>query len=609
MKMKKNIYAFIIIVAGLTITSCSDYLDQVPDDVINIDDVFAKRTDVEKYLANVYSYIPEEERVNQNASGIGDELDITFAEYDETYINKGDMTPSKGYRQSWSNYYKGIRSASIFIEKIDECQDPDMTQALKTQYKAEARYLRAFYYFCLFRWYGPFVIMPDKAIASDASLNEMSIPRSTVDECVDYMVAELEKASNEGLPDWYEKATDYGRATIAAAKALEVRILLYAASPLFNGNTNYANFKNQDGTVLVSQIKDVSKWKKAADAAKAFISRYSSRFSLYTEKNEDGTLDPFKSYQYLFLSAWGSNNEVIWAKPSCSYWDFEANSPRFCNGWSGWDPTQNIVDDYFTVNGLPVQSESFADADPTYTEVGTSKNTIGYAQKGTLNMYVNREPRFYASICYDNSVWLATARANTCELYYNGNTGKKSGTRNYSQTGYILRKFNNPAVDWYTSQSVSNRSELIFRLGEIYLNYAEALNESDPGNEDILKYINLIRDRAGVPEYGIGPEQIHLKSDSQDAIRELIHRERRIELAFENHRYFDTKRWLIAENANIHMYGMNVDGTTRDEFNRRKEFETRVFDSKYYLWPIPQDEIYKNKKLVQNPGWQSEDIK
>lgn len=407
------------------------------------------------------------------------------------------------------------------------------------------------------------------------------------------------------MPDWYEESTDYGRATITAARAIQSRLLLYAASPLYNGNTDYANFKDQDGNQLVNQTYSDKKWQDAAKASKAFIDRYTDRFALYTENKEDGSIDPYASYQQLFLTGW--NNEIIWARNNCSFWSFEANAPRFCNGWSGWDPTQNIVDDYFTSKGLPIADEPYADKDPDYTTEGTCATTIGYAPKGTSNMYVNRESRFYVSICFDNSKWVATKNAATCELYFGGNTGHTGKTRNYSTTGYILRKYSNPSVDWKNSQNVSNRQQALFRLAEIYLNYAEALNECEARDVDeVLKYVNKVRERAGLPGYGDGPEFIMLKSKEKEAIRELIRRERRIELAFENHRFYDVRRWKIMEETDKCIYGLNI-FATRPLFYQVIKTEDRPHDFKYYLWPIPQSEIYKNKRLVQNPGWQAID--
>jgi hypothetical protein len=212
-------------------------------------------------------------------------------------------------------------------------------------------------------------------------------------------------------------------------------------------------------------------------------------------------------------------------------------------------------------------------------------------------MYCNREPRFYVGITYNGSTWLNTSSSSgtiTTQFYYTGNSGKQVGGNDYCPTGFCVRK--NCAIgDW----RVGNRAWLLLRLANIYLDYAEALNESSPGNSDIAKYVNLIRERAGVPDLPAGL--------SQDQMRTAIRAERRVELAFEDVRYFDTRRWKIAEQTDGGpLHGMNINsGTSLTDlsFYKRTVFETRVFQKKHYLWPIPQQELNIDKNLVQNTGW------
>lgn len=604
----------------LSLPSCDSFLNQVPDDVISLEAVFSTRKDVERFLNTVYNYIPQEQDPTKGGGPVCDELDFPWPEYEENYINNGAMTPSKGWRQSWSNYYKGIRQAATFISHIDNCTDPNLTAELKRQYKAEARFLRAYYYFNLMRWYGPLVIMPETELNVDAPLEETSIPRSTLDETAQYIYDQLEQACSEGLTDWYYSNIDYGHATQAAARALQVRVLLYAASPLYNGNTDYgkyANFQTSEGTPLISQTYSSEKWTKARNAAKRFLDEYGGRFTLY-KNNDNPHKDPMKDFQYLFLeSDWSKNAEIIFARTNCGFWNLEANAPRFVNGWAGYAPTQNVIDDFYTENGLPIQDTEWADKDADYPdndETGeTCDSPTRYALAGTSLMYANREPRFYASICYDNSRWLAPnsipeEQRVVCELYKGGNTGV-STSRNKATTGYILRKFSNPTVNWKNSQSVSNRHMAIVRLAEIYLNYAEAENECDDRNvETVLHYVNLVRERAGLPGWSMGDKDgcNRLKSTSKEALRKMIQRERRIELAFENHRFFDERRWKIFQEAEKEgIWGMNIN-QTRPTFYTRTLTESRPSEFKYYLWPIPQEELYKNKHIVQNPEWETE---
>jgi starch-binding outer membrane protein, SusD/RagB family len=214
------------------------------------------------------------------------------------------------------------------------------------------------------------------------------------------------------------------------------------------------------------------------------------------------------------------------------------------------------------------------------------------------------------AITFNLSKWINNASNNnggtgsgpiTIQMYKGGNSGVYSG-RNWSRTGYCSRKLVNPS-SIVGPDKIAARTEIIFRLGEMYLNYAEALNEYAPGHADIKKYVNLIRERAGIPQYGAAVNQIP-EPAGQDAWREAIRKERRVELAFENHRYFDTRRWKVAEQTDGGpFYGMNVYGENTNDFTKRVVFETRVFEKKYYLWNIVQSELDKDKNLVENPGW------
>jgi starch-binding outer membrane protein, SusD/RagB family len=417
---------------------------------------------------------------------------------------------------------------------------------------------------------------------------------------VSYVESEIDKA----MLDLPETPTDrktspvvpnWGRFNRGMARALKSRLLLYAASPLFNGNTDYADFKNDDGTLLISQTVDMNKWKKAADAAKAVIDM--PNYRLYREYDNSGKIKPYESLKNVFQKDW--NEEVIMARVNGTMYAIDKNgSPYKVGGWSSWGPTQQAVDAYFTANG-----RSIDDPQSGYSETGFSPTGNAYYDVGTYNMYVNREPRFYVAITFNGSKWINNAFGNngplTIEMFNGGNSGKYTG-RNWSRTGYCVRKLVNPNST-VNPEKIQERTEVLFRLGEIYLNYAEALNEYDPGNPDIVKYLNLIRERAGIPQYGEGDLAIPA---SQDEMRTAIHKERRVELAFENHRYFDTRRWKIAEFTDGGpFYGMNTEGTNTAAFSTRTIFETRVFHHKYYLWNIVQGELNKSAKLVGNPGW------
>lgn len=601
-KNKSLIYILTGIIAMTTLLSCKkNFLDQVPDDRITIDGVFQSKNETEKYLANVYGYIRDEWMQmwdfgeGQPWLGCSDEADMTWARngYSTYFMNLGAWNASSDFYNLWTKYYRGIRSATYYLQRVDECKemanDPNIgATGIKTR-KAEARFLRAFFYFNLIKQYGPVVLLDDsKVLASDAPLSGLQFARNSFDECVTYISAELDKAAAD-LPLSQANTSNYGRPTKGAVLAVKARMLLYAASPLFNGNTDYANMKNADGKQLISQTYDAGKWKKAADAAKAVIDL--NQYSLY---NSDP--DPMKNYQQIFTVNW--NSEVIFARPKGIYdgadddeWGYHC-APRQASGWNGVGATQQVVDAYQMANGKQINEPGSG-----YVETGFSTAPTTYTTTGTWNMYVNREPRFYASITYNGCQWINPNLNIKVELYNTGASGK-AGSYDYSRTGYLVRKMINPDMDINLGQ-FQKKHYILYRLGEIYLDYAEALNEASTGDPDILNYVNQIRQRAGISGLVAGL--------SQSEMRDRIRNERRIELAFESQRYFDTRRWKIAEQTDGgDFWGMNVDkGTSFSDvsFYKRTVFETRVFGKQHYLFPIPQSEIDKDRALVQNLGW------
>lgn len=584
MKFRYIINLFAVSILLIFSSSCEDFLDKQPTERLTMDEVFSVREETDDYLWNLYSYIPDESQMWKGHPWVGasDEADMTWerAGYSTYLMNEGSWNPTSYYYQFWDHYYRGIRSASVFLDRIEG--HPDLSEKRIIRYKAEAHFLRAFMYFMLLRQYGPVVIM-DELLPVDAAISDLQIPRSPFDESVDYIKSELDQAIKD-LPISVNDSKWLGRATKGAALAVKSRLLLYAASPLYNGNSDYASFTNEDGTELINQHYEKDKWKRAADAAKEVIDL--DQYELYTFG--DGN-DPYKNYENLFLEKW--NEEIIFGTADNGASDLERHSaPRSVNGWSGIGPTQKQVDAYFMANGKAIDEKG-----SSYVEEGFSSNDTKYTEAGTWNMYVNREPRFYASITYNGKRW--PFDGHKVELFAEGESGIK-GSHDHSKTGYLLYKFSNPDSDILRGE-YPNKVWILFRLGEIYLNYAEALNEYDPGNPDIAKYVNLIRSRVGLPDLPSGL--------SQEEMRKRIRHERRVELAFEGHRYFDTRRWKIAEVTDGGPFeGMNVGvGSSFDdvEFYERTIFETRVFEPKMYLWPLPQSEMDRNDKLVQTPGW------
>lgn len=600
--MKKILSILAILVLTVT-TSCKKYLDQVPNDRLTLNETFKNRSSAEKFLANIYNNIPDEfgqrnPGGNRNAglwTGASDEADYDWGFVQSNDVNIGNWDANSGFVSDyWTNYYKGIRSASFFIANVDNVQD--MTPQLKEQYKAEAKALRGMFYYYLMRIYGPLVITGETVISPDAPFSDVQLPRSSFDECVSYVETELKGAADQ-LPVAPNNDSNYGRITKGIALAFRAQTLLLAASPLYNGNTDEAALKNADGKQLISQTSDITKWKKAADAYKEFINEFvPGTYDLFRKNDAAGNFDPYLSCRDIWLTDW--NKEVILARANNSLGSrqyemtpYHNGAPSEKRGSGGLGATQNIVDAFFMANG-----KSITDPGSGYVSTGNSATANKYTKAGIYNQWVNREPRFYVDITYNGSTWLNTNDGEvTTELYNHGNSGKSTGGNDYTPTGYVVRKMMGLG-NW----NVGGRTLMLLRLANIYMDYIEALNEATPGDADILKYLNLIRDRAGVPLYGSSDL---LAPVGQDAMRIAIRKERRVELAFENVRFFDVRRWKIAEQTdNGPIYGLKISADLAD-FLTVVPFETRVFNKRHYFFPIPQKDVDTDKKLVQNPGW------
>ena len=621
--MKRLLYISITV---LSLSSCKKFLDQVPNDRLTEGETFTSWATGQKFLNNIYSKVPDEfgqrdggrynSSDNYSNGGIwtggSDEAEFLWDFVRSNFLNIGSWDASSDFVKAyWTNYYAGIRNAGIFIENADKMQD--LQPQLITQYKAEARALRAIYYFQLVRIYGPVVLLGDKIIKPDENLQ---IPRSSIDECIEYITTELAAAAGD-LPVVPNSDQDYGRITKGIALAYRAQALMYAASPLFNGNTDYANLKNKDGKQLIPQTVDANKWKLAANAYKEFIAAFvPGTYDLYRENDANG-FSPYLSCRNVMLKDW--NTEIIFSRRA----SLESRQYELCprhdgqngdiRGGTGLAATQKMVDAFFMANGQSPVTGYNADGTPI-VNAGSGYQLTGFSSfkapssdptataRNTFNQWVDREPRFYVNITYNRSIWINTnfGKIETT-LFYNGNSGKGPGKGDYSVTGYVARKAMGTGK-W----NINDHKLVLMRLAEIYLSYAECLNEADhAGNlTQTLKYLNLIRERAGIPQYGAGVNPLPVPA-SQEEMREAIRKERRVELAFENSRFFDVRRWKIAEQTeNGPAWGLNTDSGEPGFYNL-KSFETRVFNKKHYLFPIPQVEIINDLQLVQNTGWQN----
>ena len=595
----------------MSFAACGDFLDKQPEENLTLDDVFGNRLYTRDFLTHTYSWIPTEANMADDGgawrnpyTGGCDEMEIAYGNAYSHQINSGGWNPTDIHRtQVWQESYMALRKVNMLIERVDECP---AAEDEKRRWKGESYFLRAYFHFLAFRAYGP-IIIADHSFKTDENI--LALRRAPADEVIRFIVEDCNTAAQLLYDRDRWATTDTGRATRIAALALKSRALLYLASPLYNGNTLFTDLKDPvDGTPLINPEYSDLKWKDAMDAAiDAITMAEAATYKLY---NEDE--DPVVNYMNIHNIPW--NDEILWAKNIGTYEHMlNCSDPVSFGCFSILNPTQEMVDAYQMADGSdPILGYKNNGMEPIineasgYTEVGfTTEAYPGRWEAGVSNMYVNREPRFYASINFAGGRWKTTRSSNWTEPHYNefwstGMDGKNNAGSDYCKTGYNMKKLHNPErIPW---QFTPNQMWCYIRLGEIYLNAAEAINEYAGPTADCYKYINAIRTRAGLPELEAGL--------SKEEMRKKIQHERRIELAFELHRFFDVRRWMIAEETQgIPVHSMNIYKGTHlqdPEFYQRIKIEDRVFEfPKHYFFPVEQDEIDKHSKneLVQNLGW------
>ena len=621
--MKIRIYLTIVLAGFSLLASCS-YLDQVPEDELMLEMVFNDKTRTEDWLAGIYAGIADPYWDYMNKAGydtLGDDMTLPTAwtTFDWTVLHMvaGNWSPATEWKMYyWSELPKYIRSAYIFLDHVKPLPQDGVTASEVALMKNEARFMIAYYYWLLIETYGPIPFSPG-LVDAGASNEGLLIGQTPFYTIVDWIDKELTEAA-KGLPAYYTNNNKFGRATSVMCHAVRARMLLFAASDLVNGNPDYAGHVNKKGEALFSTQHDPSKWTKAAEACRELIELAEGNgYRLYTELTADGKIDPFLSYQNMMFTRWtDGNKEILFARPGgCNIWDYEKHAtPRGSGGNGGLGVSQSLVDAFFMKNGLPIDDSASGYSDVGYSTASDRRNTEWIegsptetpgeiTTAGTYNMYCNREARFYVTVLY-NDAWFRESNRRT-EFH---NPDMDGGGYNSPQAGYLLRKKVHPDHNELNDNYIY-RPGILYRLGEAYLNYAEALNECDPGNADILVYLNKIRERAGIPTYGSGPDQIAVDASDQIAMRKLIRMERRVELCVEGVRYNDLRRWKEAGNVlNEPVYGMNVNATTRDGYFRRTQLDYKhVYRKAFYFMPVPSWEMDKNPNLVQNPYWSTQE--
>ena len=618
--MKKR-FLLLISAVFIFVSSCN-FLDIVPDDTPRLEDAFRNELTAEGFLFTCYSYIPRYNDARTNFSWImGNETVASYHWGTQWFsflkVQQGLYTASSPVLDIWQNCYKGIRQCHLFLDNVDKASPVSISQAeldqKKIVWRAEANFLLAYYHYVLLQNYGPVVIV-DQLIPTDAQGEEFFRPRSPYDVCVKYIADKFDAASVD-LPMVINARSDYGRANKVIAQALKAKMYLFAASPLYNGNTDYAAFKNNDGTQLISQTYDKEKWKKAMDENKRAIEMAEAAGNRLYVYNKTTVADPFKqavlNTRWQMVDPW--NTELIWgysANKENTDAQYSFQTLVIPRGWKNNPPvggvgaTLDAVELFYTKNGLPMEKDSAYDFANHY-KIDAGDETI--------KLHRNREPRFYAYIGFDRGDYEINNETRQLKLRpgeTNGVTLSNGVPRNdidHLYSGYAIKKGVHPSTNVTSNTfTVSAYPFPIIRLGELYLNYAEAVaNYSGTLDADGSKYINAIRNRAGIPDLEVS----NGGALSGTALVNAVKRERLIELMFEGHSLYDRKRWKTAvadyEVDRTGMRGLNAQGNTIQAFYTPRNLPGRpfIFDAKQYLAPINVEYIKINPNLVQNPGW------
>jgi SusD family. len=599
--------------------------------------IFTDKIRTEDWIASVYSSVPSPMWgyfKDQGYNIMGDDITIPqewqqFGWANVYAYTTANWSPISGWNPYyWVELHKRIRTGLVFLENVRIIPEAGLTEAYVSQMKNEVRFLIAYYYSLMIELYGPIPFTPGVIYPVDAPASELMTTQVPYDEIVDWIDQELKDVSTK-LPAVYPDNNDWGRATSIMALAIRARTLLFAASPLFNGNPDLKDWKNPDGVNLFKADYDAQKWARAATAHKELIdAAHASGYGLYKEYNPDGSIDPFMSYYNMSLRRFSDGNkEIIFGRPdNPDLGSFQAHHlPKGIGGNAGMGVTQELVDAFYMKNGIVPITGYNADGSPIinpasgYVEKGFSTEVERrmtawpgggpanlrdgalrpVTMDGIYNMYCNREPRFYVSVIF-NECWLGVDNRRT-EFLQGG--GRDTGpTFDAPQNGYNVRK--RISLEVFPREGRHPyQPGILYRLAEAYLSYAEALNESQGPTAEVYEYVNLVRERAGIPGLQAGL--------SKDEMREAIQQERRIEFNCEGIRFNDVRRWKLGEKYfNTRLFGMNFNGTKKSDdvndplaFYKRTFYKNRYFNKRMYVWPVPQAQMDINSNLVQAPGY------
>ena len=671
------------------LTSCSDYLDtdKYFKDQQSLEHIFNNKNNTLEWLALSYSRLQGDNieigHSDNNPTNFCDDMTFNEGNNGDRYrkFKLGEYGDGYSYdtyyKNSWPWSYVAIRQASVFIHNAHA--NDELTQDEIDVLIGEAHFLRGYFYWLLIRKYGPVPIMPDEGADFSESYDNLSYPRNTFDECVDFICKDMIEAAKR-LPDRRDNLNS-ARPTKGAALAVRAKVLTYAASPLYNGNTEMADFTDKTGRQLISQQYDERKWAVAAAAGKDFLD-YNDQAGVYkihtvgirktaedtsypttiippkcepysSQNFPDGwaDIDPFESYRSVFNGelSMAENEEVIFTRgqnnrtnnliPDGQEGSVEIGVkdlvkhqlPNSLGGWNIHGVTQKQCDAYAMADGTPYDREKVMAQYGPGNEFTTINNKALHPydhlpDNGIYMGYANREPRFYASVAYSGTIWPGASTTedryhNQQIFYYRGEQdGRVNSNERWVNTGIGVMKYVHPYdINVGNNASIRDKADPALRYADLLLLYAEALNNLTTSYEiaswdgtqtytisrdvnEMHRGVKPVRMRAGVPDY---TDEVY--ADRDQFFNAIVH-ERQIEFFAENQRYFDLRRWKIAEEHEAEqIYGCN---TLMDRRNALQFYNpVRVpklqtsFSRRQYFWPVSWDELRRNKNLTQAPGW------
>lgn len=655
-QMKTYFKIGLMVFTALALHSCNKYLNVVPDNTMTLTDLFDTRETAYEALARVYNYIPNDDNTHTTTWSLGDEfvgrldLNNNTGDLRAIRIMRGLQSATEPQLGSWSgtqgtkSLYEGIRQCDVFLANIESVRD--MAEQEKNEWAGQVKFLKGYYAFLLVQRYGP-IVLPKEMVTPEATPEQLFLPRSNVEDCFNYIL----ELMDEAIPVLNERATELnlGQVDQVAAKAIKARVLFFRASPFFNGNREYfGDFTDHEGNPFFPMEYNNEKWKQALDAINESIALCEQNgLGLYHFEREpfiydrtafaenEANMRTLYDLRMVVADPW--NRELVWGYSNHAYYDQGelAHStnirlpPGYGDGvintaaysWQWMAATYAMVERYYTKNGLPIDEDltfntntmleltrTPGQLDPEYKEL------YGIMQPGaeTINMYLNREPRFYANLGITGGYFRShTVRINTM-MYAGADGGFNSSTHStdFLSTGIGIQKLVHPESQSNAWQRVIRFPYPLVRMADLYLMKAEALNEYNAApTQEVYDLVNRVRSRAGIPNVEVvwsdaGLARTVNKHLTKEGMRDIILEERSVEFAFEGQYFWDMwrhKRATIAFSSPV--WGWTHTGANGASFFVLEVKQARRFTITDYLWPIDLEELNTNGNLIQNPGW------